>query len=156
MLDLARGHARAPASVLPESAVDSNPAASSPGMATGSATLATQTEGQRGPRGRGGKGAECSSRRYGSVCRAGTFLGTAARACFSSPNKFLLRNNKKRKSASFPPLPRGPCSPFRHCSLPERPLELKVSDGTIRRAEMHWYEATGIGRYEFKIKRYLD
>ena len=33
---------------------------------------------------------------------------------------------------------------------------VKLSDGTIRRAELHWYEATGIGRYEFKIKRYLD
>jgi hypothetical protein len=33
---------------------------------------------------------------------------------------------------------------------------VRVRDGTIRRAEIHWYEATGIGRYEFKIKRYLD
>ena len=33
---------------------------------------------------------------------------------------------------------------------------VKLSDGTIRRVELHWYEATGIGRYEFKIKRYLD
>ena len=29
-------------------------------------------------------------------------------------------------------------------------------DGTIRSAEVHWYEATGIGRKELKIKRYLD
>jgi len=33
---------------------------------------------------------------------------------------------------------------------------VKLQDGAIRRAELHWYEATGIGRYEFKIKRYLD
>ena len=33
---------------------------------------------------------------------------------------------------------------------------VKLQDGTVRRAELHWYEATGIGRYEFKIKRYLD
>jgi len=33
---------------------------------------------------------------------------------------------------------------------------VRLSDGKIRRAELHWYEATGIGRYEFKIKRYLD
>ena len=33
---------------------------------------------------------------------------------------------------------------------------VRLQDGTIRRAELHWYEATGIGRYEFKIKRYLD
>lgn len=28
-------------------------------------------------------------------------------------------------------------------------------DGTVRRAELHWYEATGVGRKELKIKRYL-
>jgi len=33
---------------------------------------------------------------------------------------------------------------------------VKLQDGAVRRAELHWYEATGIGRYEFKIKRYLD
>jgi hypothetical protein len=33
---------------------------------------------------------------------------------------------------------------------------VKLRDGAIRLAEPHWYEATGIGRYEFKIKRYLD
>jgi hypothetical protein len=31
-----------------------------------------------------------------------------------------------------------------------------AGDGTIREAELHWYEATGIGRKELKIKRYLD
>ena len=34
--------------------------------------------------------------------------------------------------------------------------EIKLSDGSIRLAELHWYEATGIGKKEFKIKRYLD
>ena len=33
---------------------------------------------------------------------------------------------------------------------------VKLQDGTVRRVELHWFEATGIGRYEFKIKRYLD
>jgi hypothetical protein len=33
---------------------------------------------------------------------------------------------------------------------------VRLADGTIRRAELHWYEATGIGQKEFKIKRYLD
>ncbi|MDB6014149.1 MAG: hypothetical protein JWL65_6399 [Gammaproteobacteria bacterium] len=33
--------------------------------------------------------------------------------------------------------------------------ELRLSDGTIIRAELHWYEATGIGKREFKIKRFL-
>jgi hypothetical protein len=33
---------------------------------------------------------------------------------------------------------------------------VRLNDRSIRLAELHWYEATGIGRYEFKIKRYLD
>jgi hypothetical protein len=33
---------------------------------------------------------------------------------------------------------------------------VKLRDGTIREAELHWYEATGIGRKEFKIKQFLD
>jgi len=33
---------------------------------------------------------------------------------------------------------------------------IKLADGTIIRAELHWYEAIGIGKKEFKIKRYLD
>ncbi|OOG27651.1 hypothetical protein B1C78_03085 [Thioalkalivibrio denitrificans] len=34
--------------------------------------------------------------------------------------------------------------------------DVKLSDGSIVRAELHWYEATGIGKKEFKIKRYID
>ena len=34
--------------------------------------------------------------------------------------------------------------------------EVKFEDGTIRTAEVHWYEATGIGRKEFKIKFFVD
>jgi len=33
---------------------------------------------------------------------------------------------------------------------------VRLPDGAERLAEIHWYEATGIGRKEFKIKRYLD
>ena len=33
---------------------------------------------------------------------------------------------------------------------------IRLSDGTIRTAEIHWYGANGIGKREFKIKRYLD
>jgi hypothetical protein len=33
---------------------------------------------------------------------------------------------------------------------------VRLVDGTLRRAEIHWYEATGVGRKELKIKRYLD
>ena len=34
--------------------------------------------------------------------------------------------------------------------------QVELPDGEIRVAELHWYEATGIGQREFKIKRYLD
>lgn len=34
--------------------------------------------------------------------------------------------------------------------------EIRLLDGTIRLVELHWYEATGVGRKELKIKRYLD
>lgn len=34
--------------------------------------------------------------------------------------------------------------------------EVLLPDGTICRAEIHWYEATGIGKRELKIKRLLD
>jgi hypothetical protein len=33
--------------------------------------------------------------------------------------------------------------------------EVRVSHGEIVLAEIHWYEATGIGRKEFKIKHIL-
>ncbi len=33
---------------------------------------------------------------------------------------------------------------------------VRLPDGAVRLAELHWYEATGIGRKELKIKRYLD
>jgi hypothetical protein len=32
---------------------------------------------------------------------------------------------------------------------------IRLPNGTIREAELHWYEAHGIGRKEFKIKRLL-
>jgi hypothetical protein len=33
---------------------------------------------------------------------------------------------------------------------------VELQDGSIRLAELHWYEAHGIGRHELKIKDYLD
>jgi hypothetical protein len=33
---------------------------------------------------------------------------------------------------------------------------VRLDDGTTHTAELHWYEATGIGRKELKIKRYMD
>jgi len=34
--------------------------------------------------------------------------------------------------------------------------QVELPGGVIRLAELHWYEAAGIGQHEFKIKRYLD
>ena len=33
---------------------------------------------------------------------------------------------------------------------------IRLPDGAIRLAELHWYEAHGIGKKELKAKRYLD
>jgi hypothetical protein len=32
---------------------------------------------------------------------------------------------------------------------------IRLSDGSVHLAELHWYEASGIGRKEFKIKQLL-
>ncbi|MBA3314111.1 MAG: hypothetical protein M3552_12920 [Planctomycetota bacterium] len=34
--------------------------------------------------------------------------------------------------------------------------DIEEVDGTMRFAELHWYEAHGVGRHGWKIKRYLD
>ena len=34
--------------------------------------------------------------------------------------------------------------------------QIRLQNGQVRRAEIHWYEAHGIGRKEFKRKRYLE
>jgi hypothetical protein len=33
---------------------------------------------------------------------------------------------------------------------------IRLEDGTLERAELHWFEARGIGRVYFKRKRNLD
>lgn len=33
---------------------------------------------------------------------------------------------------------------------------VRLVDGAEHRAEVHWYEAHGVGRKEMKIKRFLD
>lgn len=33
---------------------------------------------------------------------------------------------------------------------------IRISTGRVRLAELHWYEAHGIGKKEMKRKRYLD
>jgi len=33
---------------------------------------------------------------------------------------------------------------------------VRLENGRVRRAELHWYEAHGIGKRDVKIKRYID
>lgn len=33
---------------------------------------------------------------------------------------------------------------------------VRLRNGRVRRAEIHWYEAHGIGKKDIKIKRYID
>ncbi len=33
---------------------------------------------------------------------------------------------------------------------------IRLSNGSIRRAEIHWFEAHGIGKKKMRIKRYVD
>ena len=33
---------------------------------------------------------------------------------------------------------------------------IRLPNGTVRRAEIHWYEGHGVGKQELKRKRYLD
>ena len=33
---------------------------------------------------------------------------------------------------------------------------VRLRNGSLRKVELHWYEAHGIGKRDVKIKRYLD
>jgi hypothetical protein len=33
---------------------------------------------------------------------------------------------------------------------------VRLASGRLRRVELHWYEAHGIGRRDLKIKKYMD
>ena len=33
---------------------------------------------------------------------------------------------------------------------------VRLVNGNVRRAEVHWYEAHGVGKVGYKIKRFLD
>ena len=33
---------------------------------------------------------------------------------------------------------------------------VRLPNGAVRRVELHWYEAHGIGRRDLKIKRYME
>lgn len=35
-------------------------------------------------------------------------------------------------------------------------VRVRLSDGSIHEAEVHWYEAHGVGKRETKVKRLLD
>lgn len=35
-------------------------------------------------------------------------------------------------------------------------VDVELPNGVIRKAEVHWYEATGIGPKEYKVKKFLD
>ena len=34
--------------------------------------------------------------------------------------------------------------------------KVRLPNGALRKVELHWYEAHGMGKRELKIKRYLD
>lgn len=34
--------------------------------------------------------------------------------------------------------------------------QVRLPDGSIRLAEVHWYEGHGLGKKELKVKRFLD
>lgn len=34
--------------------------------------------------------------------------------------------------------------------------KVRLSNGGVRKVELHWYEAHGIGKRDVRIKRYLD
>jgi hypothetical protein len=36
------------------------------------------------------------------------------------------------------------------------PNQARLPNGNVRKAELHWYEAHGIGKRKLKIKRFLD
>jgi ribosomal protein S19E (S16A) len=38
----------------------------------------------------------------------------------------------------------------------KRIASVRLASGSVRRAELHWYEAHGVGRKAWKIKRFLD
>lgn len=33
---------------------------------------------------------------------------------------------------------------------------IRLRDGTLRRVELHWYEAHGVGKRKIKIKRFVE
>jgi hypothetical protein len=48
--------------------------------------------------------------------------------------------------------------PIEHDFLPANQINWRIGipNGSLRRVELHWYEAHGVGKRDFKIKGYLD
>jgi hypothetical protein len=44
----------------------------------------------------------------------------------------------------------------RHWRKMKGVAEIRLARGSVRLAEVHWYEAQGVGRRGWKIKRFLD
>jgi hypothetical protein len=44
----------------------------------------------------------------------------------------------------------------RHWRKQKGMASVRLPNGSIRRAEVHWYEAHGVGQKGWKIKRFLD
>jgi hypothetical protein len=53
------------------------------------------------------------------------------------------------------PVLRRRCGPSRWRKL-KGVARVRLRDGTIRLAEVHWFEAHGVGKKFMRIKRYLD
>jgi len=69
-----------------------------------------------------------------------------------------------KSSAKFPKWRRSPQAPGSAKSLDcgrtrwrkrKGIARVRLTDGTVHLAELHWYEGSGIGRKEFKIKNLL-
>jgi hypothetical protein len=59
------------------------------------------------------------------------------------------------KSIRELPRPRRLCGKDRWRKM-KGVARIQLRDGRVRLAELHWYEAHGIGKKEFKRKKYLD
>ena len=71
----------------------------------------------------------------GDLSRAETFaIGTAIREIARLRKRYGRGRWRKRKGVA----------------------RVRLENGAIRQAEVHWYEAHGIGRRDFKIKRFVD
>ena len=69
-------------------------------------------------------------------------------------SKMSKPSRAEREFAKFPASASSTVQPFGEKRKGR--ATIRLTDGRIRDAEIHWYEASGIGKREFKIKRYLD